>query len=338
MLKIDRNKQSLSTLESPSLADASITERYDLQEFIFNSPDAFFRELGEELFLIDKELAPSTTVQDRIDILAVDKEGVAVIVELKRGNHKLHMLQAISYAGMISQWEPEEFDSALSDEQQEALSEFLECDKENINRKQRVILVAEAYDYALLVGVAWLSEKFNVNINCCRVALATDAATNTEYLVCSTVYPSPELASESVARGRGSRTSHKSPWSDWKTALDNLANPHVVRFFETELQTGRESYLRKRILHFRIDGKRRWFVAARKSHTYVWQTGRFDNDLDFWAKRLSQRDKIEPVKNSECLRMFLETESDLNAFHKAATSELLKVAWSKGPLEDDIDT
>jgi hypothetical protein len=36
--------------------------------------------------------------------------------------------------------------------------------------------------------------------------------------------------------------------------------------------------------------------------------------------------------------MFLETESDLNAFHKAATSELLKVAWSTGPLEDDIDT
>jgi hypothetical protein len=65
MLKIDRAQQILSTLESPSLADASISERYDLQEFIFNSPDAFFRELGEELFLIDKELSPSTTVAAR---------------------------------------------------------------------------------------------------------------------------------------------------------------------------------------------------------------------------------------------------------------------------------
>lgn len=36
MLKIDRDKQSFSLLDTPTLADVSITERYDLQEFIFN--------------------------------------------------------------------------------------------------------------------------------------------------------------------------------------------------------------------------------------------------------------------------------------------------------------
>jgi hypothetical protein len=36
----------------------SISERYDLQEFISNSPDAFFQELGLELFLIGKEISP----------------------------------------------------------------------------------------------------------------------------------------------------------------------------------------------------------------------------------------------------------------------------------------
>jgi hypothetical protein len=39
MLKIDLQKQLFTRLETPSLADASISERYDLQEYIYNSPE-----------------------------------------------------------------------------------------------------------------------------------------------------------------------------------------------------------------------------------------------------------------------------------------------------------
>ena len=68
MLKINRTRQSFSLLDAPTLADVSITERYDLQEFICNSPEAFFKELGLDLFLIGSEIEPSKTVQDRIDV------------------------------------------------------------------------------------------------------------------------------------------------------------------------------------------------------------------------------------------------------------------------------
>ena len=50
MLKINRNESSLAALDTPTLADVSITERYDLQEYISNSPDAFFQEIGQQLF------------------------------------------------------------------------------------------------------------------------------------------------------------------------------------------------------------------------------------------------------------------------------------------------
>ena len=100
MLKFDRDKQTFALLDTPTLADVSITERYDLQEFISNRAEEFFKEIGQELFLLGKEVEPSKNVQDRIDLLAVDKEGTCVVIELKRGNHKLHMLQAISYTAI----------------------------------------------------------------------------------------------------------------------------------------------------------------------------------------------------------------------------------------------
>ena len=48
MLRIERQQKRFTRLDEPKLAEASITERYDLQEFIFNSPEQFFevRSLG----------------------------------------------------------------------------------------------------------------------------------------------------------------------------------------------------------------------------------------------------------------------------------------------------
>ena len=60
MPKIDRKKRTFCRLETPSLADASISERYDLQEYICNSPESFFEEVGQTLFLIAKEVVPSS--------------------------------------------------------------------------------------------------------------------------------------------------------------------------------------------------------------------------------------------------------------------------------------
>ena len=327
MLKIDRQNQNFTVLENPTLADASITERYDLQEFICNSPDAFFKEISQELFLIGKEIVPSKNVQDRIDVLALDKEGCCVIVELKRGNHKLHMFQAISYAGMISGWSSDDFLSLLDEGQQEQLADFLEVDKDDINRRQRIILVAEAYDYSLLIGAEWLSERFGVDVACCRIAVAKDSATDSEYLVCSNVYPAPELANEAVARGRKSGTPSKLKWSTWEQALENVANSDVVTFYKQELDANQESYLRKRILRYRLEGKRRWFMAARKERAYVWQHGRFEGDIDFWKNGLTQQDEVKPVKDNACLRLFLHSAEDFQFFKDSVSTRLNNTAW-----------
>ena len=210
-------------------------------------------------------------------------------------------------------------------------------DRENINRQQRIILVAEAYDYALLIGAEWLSEQYGLDITCCRIAVAKDSATNTEYLVCSNVFPAPELVKEAVSRGRKRTGTSKIKWPDWETALSAVANNAVASYFKQESAASRESYLRKRILRYRVAGKRRWSVTARKKKAYAWQHGRFDGDVEFWKQGVSESDGVEPVKNGECLRFFLNTEEDLQFFHDAATRKLQTSEWLGGIPEEELE-
>ena len=93
MLRIEKENKRFVRLEPTSLTELSLLEREHLQEFILHSPDQFFEEVGSPLFLAGSEVRPSDSVQDRIDLLAIDKEGALVVVELKRGNHKLQLLQ-----------------------------------------------------------------------------------------------------------------------------------------------------------------------------------------------------------------------------------------------------
>jgi hypothetical protein len=337
MLKIDRQKQLFTRLETPSLADASISERYDLQEYIYNSPEAFFEEIGQRLFLVAKEIQPSDDVEDRIDLLALDKEGNAVIIELKRGNHKLQMFQAISYAGMVATWEPGDFLTDFTPEQKEKLLEFLEVEIEEINRHQRIILVAEAFDYSVLIGAEWLNEKYDVDIVCCRIALARDTATCAEYLVCSNIFPAPEVAQQAVRRGRKRATAGRSKWSGWDAALAAVNNPAIVAYFRREIETKRDNYLARRSLRYRLEGKRRWTVRARTRYAYVAQRGRFEGDVDYWRAGLSQPDQVEPIADGRNLRFHLYTEQDCKFFHQAATQELVKRNWTVATAEEELD-
>jgi hypothetical protein len=333
VLKIDRQKKAFSSLDTPSLAEASITERHDLQEYISNSPEAFFEEIGQSLFLIDKEVQPSDDVEDRIDLLALDKEGQAVIVELKRGNNKLQMFQAISYAGMIAKWQPDDFLEYLDAEKRERLLDFLEGENEEINRHQRIILIAEAFDFSVLVGAEWLSEQHGVDIICCRLSLAKDTAANSEFLVCSNVFPAPELVQQAIRRGRTRTGVSQQTYADWNAALANVTNAALIAFYKKELAAGQENYLRKRYLEYRIAGKRRWFIAARRQRAYVWQHGRFEGDLDFWHSGLSQSDQVKPVKDDRCLSFPLTTDSDFSFFRLAVTEKLLNATWTEAGVD-----
>lgn len=337
MLKVDRNNRTLGPIPGSNLAGARLLERADLQECIYNSSNEFFAEIGERVVVIGKEIRPSQTVQDRIDLLGVDFEGTSVIVELKRGSDKLQMLQAISYAGMISRWASQDFRDLLSEESWAQLEDSLDVDIEELNRRQRILLVAEKYDYALLAGAEWLSEQHSVDIRCASVSLAMDAGTGAEYLICTSIFPPPALAEQAAARKGSGRGSRPIKWSDWDEAISRIENESLRAFAREELKAGRENYLRRRGLHYRLEGKRRWTLYCRNSHGYVWQRGRFLDDVAFWHARLSEPASVKPVKKGKALSFTLLTNEDLHAFRVAAMGGLAPGKWS-GVGADQIDT
>lgn len=339
MLRLDRTGKTLARLATQPLASAGISERYDLQEYIVRSPEAFFAELGETVFLIASEVQPSDDVADRIDLLGVDEEGNAVIVELKRGNDKLQLFQAISYAAMISDWQPTDFENCLKEDEEARarLLEFPSGGMSSLNRRQRIILVAEAFDYSVLIGAEWLSERYGVNIRCCQLSLATDPSSQSEYLVCTNIFPAPEIAKQAVRRGRPRESNPGPKWADWPSLLNALPNPAVASFFRSELAQQRESALSQEELRYRIDGKRRWNVhaRARSMHAYVWQLGRFEGDLTFWAHQLSRPESVKPVKSGTALSFALETDDDFGFFLTAVNKDLPAVAWSQQQAVED---
>lgn len=343
MLRIDKTAKKLVPLTKSTLADAEHWER-QLEDMICAEPDAFLGEIGEEsLWIIGKEVRPSEAVPDRIDILALDEDGTAVVAELKRGTHKLHLLQAVTYAGMVSHWTAERFVETLAanyhnqslDAARAAIEDHVDPNA-SINNAQRILLIAEKFDPAVLIATEWLHEKFGVDVRCYQLRLCQENAN--DYLTCTCVYPPPEIAT--LTRGGERTTVARSEPTDWQTALSTVANADVRQFFTSELAHGQENRMRYRELVYRIDGKRRYWVTCRTDYGYVRQKGRFADDEAYWGGLISKPSSIGKrhwQQGGASLRFHLATAADFAAFKKALEGDIKTVEFSKEPDEPSAE-
>jgi len=321
MLRIDKTTGIFVRLSDSSTVDAGLLERYDIQKMVRQSSVDFFKELGEDLLLIGEEVQPTDFVKDRIDLLAVDSEGAAVVIELKRDTDKLQLLQAIGYAGMVADWQRDrliqefaKFSKKTVDDAVEDLEEFLDEGLGKLNQSQRIILLADQFPYEILVGAKWLREK---DIRCYRFVMAGEE--QQIFLTCPRVYPPLELTETATKPAASAVTKG---FADWTTALkEGVVNPAVRTFFEAEIASGRENHLGSGYLYYRISGRRIFSVVLRKKYEYVWQEGRFEGDV-FWTAKLGADAKIRQVNHERSLRFLLSTAQQFESFRKAVTDEL----------------
>ena len=83
MFKIDSTTNRIRPLKTERFSELGFSERKHLQEWLENYPQALSPGEGDELLIIQKEFDGFDDTRERLDLLAIDKDGNLVIIENK---------------------------------------------------------------------------------------------------------------------------------------------------------------------------------------------------------------------------------------------------------------
>jgi hypothetical protein len=170
MYRVDIANKKLIEVPVASFSALNLKERFDIQEWIEGTPEI----LGEPLLLIGKELIlPSGK---RLDLLAVDKKAALVVIELKRDDSGTDIeWQAIKYASYCANFTKDEiykyfaeYLGADDDDAHAKIEAFIDCELEELNQEQRIILVSKEFNSEVVSAVLWLRDS-EINIECIRL-------------------------------------------------------------------------------------------------------------------------------------------------------------------------
>jgi len=176
MYRINRVANNVIKLEQRLFKELHIKEREHLQEWIAKNPEM----LGEELLIIQKEFSGFNDTSERLDLLAIDKDGGLVIIENKLDDTGRNVVwQALKYtsycstlttAQIIKMYQEYIDRWGNGEDAKESLLEFLERDEEELllNRNdQRIVFISNNYRKEVTSTVLWLLEH-DIQIQCFR--------------------------------------------------------------------------------------------------------------------------------------------------------------------------
>ncbi|MGL6215408.1 DUF4268 domain-containing protein [Billgrantia desiderata] len=247
MYKIDSAQNRIVPLDARRFGELGFSERKHLQEWLENCPQALAQGDGEELLIIQKEFDGFDDTRERLDLLAIDKEGNLVIIENKLDDTGRDVVwQALKSAGYCANLSKAQvvdiYQRYLNQKAQatghpavsaeESLVEFLEVDgleAAQINRikTQRLIFVAARYRKEVTNTVLWLSQ-FGIACQCFKVT--PYQASEGLFLNVEQIIPTPEstefmigmVAKEAEEKSADSEQKHRHTLrlAFWEQALE----------------------------------------------------------------------------------------------------------------------
>ena len=185
MYRINHQTNRITKLKEMSFSELGYTERNHLQEWLANQPDA----LGEELLIIQKEFDGFDDTRERLDLLAIDKQGSLVIIENKLDDSGRHVvwqsLKYASYCSTLSKLKIAEIYQKYLDktdpgkDAKPLICEFLgkeDFEDVGLNRNdQRIIMVAAEFRKEVTSTVLWLL-KHKVFVKCFKATPFRDGS------------------------------------------------------------------------------------------------------------------------------------------------------------------
>ncbi|MEW5883382.1 MAG: hypothetical protein AB1725_04060 [Armatimonadota bacterium] len=179
ILFVNPDDDSFEKVDSCTYQEIGVWEPRQIQDWIRQFPEL----LGEELLIVADQFAGFSTSSDRLDLLALDREGNLVVIELKRDASANYAdLQAIRYAAMVSsmtldtlvqhyiaftrKFNGEPIDE---DEARTRIVDFVRSDElEELSSAPRVILCSLDFSREVTTTALWLS-SFGIDITCVRI-------------------------------------------------------------------------------------------------------------------------------------------------------------------------
>ncbi len=199
MYRINKQTNNVVKLEKRLFKDLRIKEREHLQEWIAKNPEM----LGEELLIIQKEFDGFNDTHERLDLLAIDKDGGLVIIENKLDDTGRNVVwQALKYTSycstlttsqIIKMYQAYLERTGVVGDAKESILEFLERNDDEdllLNRTdQRMIFVSNNYRKEVTSTVLWLLNH-DVRIQCFRATPYSMG--EEEFLQVEQIIPLPE--------------------------------------------------------------------------------------------------------------------------------------------------
>lgn len=217
---VDPLGKAAAPINVATFANLQFKERFDIQEWVLNTPTL----LGEDLLVVSTEFDRFDRTAERLDVLAIDRKGKLVIIELKRtAVGTAAELQALRYAAFCSTFSLEDvadlFTRFLSSRGESGVSASEARDRildfvgdpsfQALDDKPRIILAAQEFPPEITATVLWL-RSFEVDLRCVRLTPYVVAG---QLVVDSSVLiPLPETEAFQIRRER--KEIEQSPRSD----------------------------------------------------------------------------------------------------------------------------
>jgi len=178
MYILDQDNNKLISAENCSFKSLNLKERQHLQEWIAKDPNV----LGEDLLIIQKEFDGFSDTHERLDLLAIDKNGNLVVIENKLDDSGKDVTwQAIKYASYCSSLSVKQiidiyakYLGATANTAEDNLKSFFDdqdIEDVGINQEntQRIILVAANFRKEVTSSVLWLRD-YGIDVKCFKVS------------------------------------------------------------------------------------------------------------------------------------------------------------------------
>ncbi|WP_433285545.1 hypothetical protein [Micromonospora sp. CA-244673] len=225
--------------DNARFAALGIYERNDLQRLLRDD----IAVLSPDLLVVAEEFGNWEDSRRRIDLLAVDKTGHLVVIELKRTDDGGHMeLQALRYAAMVSAMSFDEVVAAYEDhlsrlrpdddvDARAELLAWLDLGSDEapiISSDVRIVLVSADFGRELTTAVLWLNRFDGMDVRCVR--LIPYLIDGRILLDIQQVIPLPETADYQIRVGRKvaeqeRRGSDNRDWTRYHIVVDGQVLP-----------------------------------------------------------------------------------------------------------------